>query len=181
MGAQGGSPRTPPYHTMPCHTIPYHTIPYHTMPYHTIPYQTIPYHTIPYHTMPYHTKPYHTIPYHTIPYHTIPYHAIPYHTTPYHTLRSRKSPRTSPGFQRRCVCGPCRCACHSRRLHPSYAKLYRSSPIPTPSSHLYLQVGRQSQITSRPFCFKMAQNLDLRCVLVRAPWVLGPKHVSNPE
>ena len=31
-----------------------------------------------------------------------------------------------------------------------------------------------------PF-FKMAQNLDLRCVLVSAPWVLGPKHVSNPE
>ena len=32
--------------------------------------------------------------------------------------------------------------------------------------------------TSRPFFFKMAQNLDLRCVLVPAPWVLGPKHVS---
>ena len=35
-----------------------------------------------------------------------------------------------------------------------------------------------------PF-FKMAQNLDLRCVLVPAPWVLGRllglKHVSNPE
>ena len=29
--------------------------------------------------------------------------------------------------------------------------------------------------------FKMAENLDLRCVLVPAPWVLGPKHVSNPE
>ena len=27
----------------------------------------------------------------------------------------------------------------------------------------------------------MAQNLDLRCVLVPAPKVLGPKHVSNPE
>ena len=34
-----------------------------------------------------------------------------------------------------------------------------------------------------PLFFKMAckQNLDLRCVLVPAPWVLGPKHVSNPE
>ena len=32
-----------------------------------------------------------------------------------------------------------------------------------------------------PLFFKMAQNLDLRCVLVSAPWVLGPKHVSNPE
>ena len=32
-----------------------------------------------------------------------------------------------------------------------------------------------------PFFFKMAQNLDLRCVLVSAPWVLGPKHVSNLE
>ena len=43
-------------------------------------------------------------------------------------------------------------------------------------------VARQSQIlTSRPFFVKMAQNLDLRCVLVPAPWVLGPKHVSNPE
>ena len=27
----------------------------------------------------------------------------------------------------------------------------------------------------------MAENLDLRCVLVTAPWVLGSKHVSNPE
>ena len=27
----------------------------------------------------------------------------------------------------------------------------------------------------------MAQNLDLRCVLVPAPWVLGPHHVSNSE
>ena len=32
-----------------------------------------------------------------------------------------------------------------------------------------------------PLFFKMAQNLDLRCVLVPAPWMLGPKHVSNPE
>ena len=32
-----------------------------------------------------------------------------------------------------------------------------------------------------PLLFKMAENLDLRCVLVSAPWVLGPKHVSNPE
>ena len=32
-----------------------------------------------------------------------------------------------------------------------------------------------------PLFFNMAQNLDLRCVLVPAPWVLGPKHVSNPE
>ena len=32
-----------------------------------------------------------------------------------------------------------------------------------------------------PLFVKMAQNLDLRCVLVPAPWVLGPKHVSNPE
>ena len=45
-----------------------------------------------------------------------------------------------------------------------------------------LQQARQSQIlTSRPFLSKMARNLDLRCVLVSAPWVLGPKHVSNPE
>ena len=42
--------------------------------------------------------------------------------------------------------------------------------------------ARQSQIlTARPFCFKMAQNLDLRYVLAPAPWVVGPKHVSNPE
>ena len=43
--------------------------------------------------------------------------------------------------------------------------------------------ARQSQILIRiaPLFFKMAQNLDLRCVLVPAPWVLGPKHVSNPE
>ena len=27
----------------------------------------------------------------------------------------------------------------------------------------------------------MAQNLDLRCGLAPAPWMLGPKHVSNPE
>ena len=27
---------------------------------------------------------------------------------------------------------------------------------------------------------KMARHLDSRCVLVPAPWVLGPKHVSNP-
>ena len=35
-----------------------------------------------------------------------------------------------------------------------------------------------------PLFFKMAQNLDLRCVLISDPgtsWVLGPKHVSNPE
>ena len=28
---------------------------------------------------------------------------------------------------------------------------------------------------------KMAQHLDLGCVLVLAPWVLGAKHVSNPD
>ena len=38
-----------------------------------------------------------------------------------------------------------------------------------------------SNIYTTPLFFKMAQNLDLRCVLVPAPWVLGPKHVSNPE
>ena len=38
-----------------------------------------------------------------------------------------------------------------------------------------------SKIYTTPLFFKMAQNLDLRCVLVPAPWVLGPKHVSNPE
>ena len=32
-----------------------------------------------------------------------------------------------------------------------------------------------------PLFFKMAKNLDLRCVLASAPWVLRPKHVSNPE
>ena len=32
-----------------------------------------------------------------------------------------------------------------------------------------------------PLFVKMAQNLDLRCVLVPAPWVLGPKHFWNPE
>ena len=32
-----------------------------------------------------------------------------------------------------------------------------------------------------PLFVKMAQNLDLRCVSVPAPWVLAPKHVSNPE
>ena len=39
----------------------------------------------------------------------------------------------------------------------------------------------QSQMTtSLPFFFKLVckQNLDLRCVLVPAPWL---KHVSNPE
>ena len=43
--------------------------------------------------------------------------------------------------------------------------------------------GHSQILTSRPFFFKMAckQNLDLRCVLVPAPWVLWPKHVSNPE
>ena len=43
-------------------------------------------------------------------------------------------------------------------------------------------LARQSQnLISRPCLVKIAQNLDLRCVLVPAPWVLGPKHVSNPE
>ena len=36
-----------------------------------------------------------------------------------------------------------------------------------------------------PFFVKMAQNLDLRCVLISDPGTLGaglgPKHVSNPE
>ena len=42
--------------------------------------------------------------------------------------------------------------------------------------------GQSTQIlTNAPLFFKMAENLDLRCVLVPAPWVLGPKHVSNPE
>ena len=44
--------------------------------------------------------------------------------------------------------------------------------------------GRSQSISNpylTPLFFKMAQNLDLRCVLVSAPWVLGPKHVSNPE
>ena len=31
-----------------------------------------------------------------------------------------------------------------------------------------------------PF-FQNGANLDLRCVLLPAPWVLGAKHVSNPE
>ena len=37
---------------------------------------------------------------------------------------------------------------------------------------------RFSKSNIAPLFFKMAQNLDLRCVLVSAPWVLGPKHVS---
>ena len=37
------------------------------------------------------------------------------------------------------------------------------------------------KIKIAPLFFIMARNLDLRCVLVPAPWVLGPKHVSNPE
>ena len=36
-------------------------------------------------------------------------------------------------------------------------------------------------LTLLPNFFKMTQNLDLRCVLVQARWVLGPKQVSNPE
>ena len=32
----------------------------------------------------------------------------------------------------------------------------------------------------RAFFVNMARNLDLRCVWVPAPWVLAPKHVSNP-
>ena len=45
-----------------------------------------------------------------------------------------------------------------------------------------LEPASQSKIlSSRPLFFKIAQNLDLRCVSAPAPWVLGPKHVSNPE
>ena len=36
-------------------------------------------------------------------------------------------------------------------------------------------------LTLRPLFSKMARNLDLSCVFVPAPCVLGPKHVSNPE
>ena len=45
-----------------------------------------------------------------------------------------------------------------------------------------LKTGRSfSNSKLAPLLFKMAQNLGLRCVLVPAHWVLGPKHVSNPE
>ena len=43
-----------------------------------------------------------------------------------------------------------------------------------------LMARHPQKLTSRPLFFKMAQNLDLRFVLVQAPWVLA-KHVSNPE
>ena len=46
----------------------------------------------------------------------------------------------------------------------------------------YIHIAQPfSTFTSLRLFLKMAQNLDLRCVLVPAPWVLGPKHVSNPE
>ena len=44
-----------------------------------------------------------------------------------------------------------------------------------------MEMASQSNIKIAPPFSKMARNLDLRCVLVSAPWVLGPKHVSNPE
>ena len=46
------------------------------------------------------------------------------------------------------------------------------------SIYIYIYIPN-SNIT--PLFCKMAQNLDLRCVLYRIPaaWVLGPKHVST--
>ena len=41
-----------------------------------------------------------------------------------------------------------------------------------------LNVWGQSNI--KLYKHKMARHLDSRCVLVPVPWVLGPKHVSNP-
>ena len=43
--------------------------------------------------------------------------------------------------------------------------------------------GQSISITLRPFLSKWLASkiLDLRCLLVPAPWVPGPKHVSNPE
>ena len=47
------------------------------------------------------------------------------------------------------------------------------------------QILRETQILSNsymaPITFKMAQILDLRCVSVPAPWVLGPKNVLHLE
>ena len=55
-------------------------------------------------------------------------------------------------------------------------------PLPQEVVDRYVGLAITKSYTSTcPFFFKMAQNLDLRCVLVPAPWVLGPKHVSNPE
>ena len=36
-------------------------------------------------------------------------------------------------------------------------------------------------LTHVSFLVKVAQQLDLRCVLAPTPWVVGPNHVSNPE
>ena len=47
-------------------------------------------------------------------------------------------------------------------------------------ARLKAKVQSISNSNIAPLFVKMAQNLDLRCVLVPAPWVLGPKHVSNP-
>ena len=68
-------------------------------------------------------------------------------------------------------------------LHPTYSVHVMSAP---PANCVEETVGTIDIVRPipnyiAPLFFKMAQNLDLRCVLVPAPWVLGPKHVSNPE
>ena len=66
------------------------------------------------------------------------------------------------------------------------------APLPTPHpavgesaaiSNVFPGAGGRSisNCYIAPLFFKMAQNLDLRCVLVPAPGVLRPKHVSNLE
>ena len=49
--------------------------------------------------------------------------------------------------------------------------------IPVVTMHVRLTLI----LTYVSFLVKLGQQLDLRCVLAPTPWLLGPKHVSNPE
>ena len=54
----------------------------------------------------------------------------------------------------------------------------RANQAPLPDTANGARPDNHTILHRAPFFVKMAQNLDLRCVLVPAPWVLGPKHVS---
>ena len=67
--------------------------------------------------------------------------------------------------------------CNPGQLDREVDDLERDANVPAHSD-----AGQSiSNSNIAPLFVKMAQHLDLRCVLVPPPWVLGPKHVSNPE
>ena len=127
--------------------------------YATTLYAPLSYRTIAYATTPYAPLSYHAIAYATTPYASLSYHAIAYATTLYSQAKHH-TPQTL--FQ------------NGANLDLRCVLLFLSDP-----STFGARVPTKTRLNSK--C-DVAQNLDLRRVLLPAPWVSGsqPKHVSKP-